>query len=277
MKILVTHMSPDLDALASVWLIKRFIPGWQDAEIKFVPAGKTLNDLPPDDNPEIIHTDTGLGKFDHHQSDAKTCATEKVLNYLKEKNFIKQKLLHPLEILVEHTLEDDHFSIVNYPEADNYRYDFLLYNLIDGLKITLGEDKKLAEQVFTLLDGILEKLKNRVIADSEVKKGLEFQSYLGKSFAIESKNDEILALAQKIGYKLVVRKDPSHGNIRIKCPPVDEFDLTPIYNKILKVDTVGSWFFHSSKHMLLNGSPKRPDQTPSPLSLTRLIELIKGI
>ncbi|MDO8657462.1 MAG: hypothetical protein Q7K55_01880 [Candidatus Levybacteria bacterium] len=43
MKIIVTHNSPDLDAIASVWLIKRFLPGWNEAEVKFVSAGERLN------------------------------------------------------------------------------------------------------------------------------------------------------------------------------------------------------------------------------------------
>ena len=32
-------MSPDLDAIGSVWVIKKFLPGWKDADVEFVPAG----------------------------------------------------------------------------------------------------------------------------------------------------------------------------------------------------------------------------------------------
>src|SRR3989344_449769 len=42
MKIIVTHSSPDLDAITSAWLIKRFLPGWEDANIQFVPAGERV-------------------------------------------------------------------------------------------------------------------------------------------------------------------------------------------------------------------------------------------
>lgn len=278
MKTIVTHMSPDLDAITSVWLIRKFIPGWQDAEIKFVPAGLTLSNLPPDDNGEIIHVDTGLGKFDHHQSNAKTCASEKILKYLLENDFLPQKLVKPLEALTQYVIEDDHFLEIYYPEPDSIRYEFLLGGLVkDSLKIALGDDKKIAETAFIILDGTLGKLKNRLSAEEEMQKGITFTTYLGKAFAIESPNDEVLRYAQKIGYKLVIRKDPKFGNIRIKCPPDEKLDLTPIYNKILKVDRVGFWYLHASKHMLLNGSPKRPEQTPSPLTLPKLIEIIKDI
>lgn len=277
MKIIVTHRSPDLDAIASCWLIKKFLPGWQNAEIKFVSAGLTLNNLSPDANPEIIHVDTGLGKFDHHQSNAKTCSTRKILDFLKRENSIKNKFLKPLEILANFVIEDDHFLEVYYPEPDADRYEFMLNNLIDGLKVVLTEDGKLAEYVFILLDATLEKLKKKANAEEELNQGIVFSSYLGKSFAIESGNDEILRFAQKIGYLMVIRKDPKYGNVRIKCPPDIKLDLTPLYNKIIKIDKTGFWYLHPSKHMLLNGSPKRPEQTPSPLSLARLIEIIKKI
>src|SRR5687768_6706303 len=97
MKTLVTHMSPDLDALMSSWLILRFLPKWGEAELAFVPAGKTLNNMPPDSDPAIIHVDTGMGKFDHHQNGDYTCASKKVFEYLIEENLIPVKLQPSLE------------------------------------------------------------------------------------------------------------------------------------------------------------------------------------
>src|SRR3989344_8619560 len=175
MKVIVTHFSPDLDAITSCWLIKKFFPGWQNADIKFVPAGLTYENKLVDSNPEIIHVDTGLGKFDHHQSNDKTCSAEKILNYLKKNNLIKIKLIKPLNILVDFVIEDDHFLEVYYPEPESDRYDFLINNLIDGLKNTLGDDNKLVEFIFTALDGVLDKLKKKETAQEELKKGFIFQ------------------------------------------------------------------------------------------------------
>ena len=42
MKIIVTHSSPDWDAIGSVWVIKRLLPGWTDADVQFIPAGQLL-------------------------------------------------------------------------------------------------------------------------------------------------------------------------------------------------------------------------------------------
>ena len=75
MKIIVTHNSPDWDAIASIWLIKKFLPGWHEIEIKFVPAGERLNSskltepIEEIGENEVIHVDTGLGALDHHQTE----------------------------------------------------------------------------------------------------------------------------------------------------------------------------------------------------------------
>ncbi len=277
MKTIVTHFSPDLDAITSCWLIKKFLLGWKNAQLKFVPAGKTLDDMSPDSNPEIIHVDTGLGKFDHHQTADFTCASILILNYLENQGCIKDKLKEPLDRLVTFVNEDDHFQEAYYPDPTEDRYDFLLNNLIDGLKVTMSDDLELTEFILKILDAALIIMKNKIAAEKEIRMGLVFNSYLGKSIAMETENDETLKLAQKMNFHLAIRKDPDHGNIRIKTLPDPKYDLTPIYEKVKKSDKVGSWFLHSSKHMLLNGSPKRPDQKPSPLSLKKLIEIIKEI
>src|SRR3990172_5055768 len=82
MKTIVTHLAPDVDAVASVWLLKRFLSEWKDAKLAFVPAGRTLDDEPVDSDLNILHVDTGLGKLDHHQTDEDTCAAVKTIEYI---------------------------------------------------------------------------------------------------------------------------------------------------------------------------------------------------
>lgn len=90
MKIIVTHISPDLDALSSIWLIKKFLKGWGNAHVEFVSAGSTLNNKNPDEDSNIMHVDTGFGAFDHHQTSEFTCAAKKVFLYIKEKENLKK-------------------------------------------------------------------------------------------------------------------------------------------------------------------------------------------
>lgn len=93
MRKIVTHKASDLDAVTSTWLIKRFLPGWENAEIAFVPAGSKLAGsytrkgeiIETVDGDEVIHVDTGMGPLDHHQTqDNNVCATSLAFGYVKD-------------------------------------------------------------------------------------------------------------------------------------------------------------------------------------------------
>lgn len=278
MKTIVAHLSVDLDAISSAWLLKRHRPGWEDAQLKFVPAGTTLNDRPVDENPEIAHVDTGLGMFDHHQiQDTSLCAAKRVFDYLVKENNIKKHDFEPLSRIVDFVVKIDNFKEVFFPDPTSDVYDFALHQILEGLKGVVTTDAERCEIGFVLLDAVLQLFRNKVKAEKEIKQGLIFQSKWGKSLGLETGNEEALRFALLTGYNLVVRKDPERGNIRIKTMPDKKFDLTPIYEKLKAVDPKATWFLHISKNMLLNGSSKNPNSTPSYLSLQKVIEIIKKI
>ncbi len=92
-KLIVTHHAPDLDAITSVWLLKRFdSQKYADAKVAFVNPGDTisLEEAEKEFNcqlHEVTHVDTGLGEFDHHQPERASrdvCAATLVFDYLKE-------------------------------------------------------------------------------------------------------------------------------------------------------------------------------------------------
>ncbi len=278
MKTLVTHISPDMDASTSCWLILKYLPEWQDATLAFVPTGSTLNGMPPDQDPDIIHVDTGLGRFDHHQFKEKLSASLVIFKYLKENKHIKIYDLEALERLVSLVNVIDNFGEVHFPDPTSDVYDFTIYQLIEGLKPTLPGNEDMVKFVSTALEGILQVLKNKIRAEKEIPEGIVIQTTWGKALVIESKNEELVKLGQKMGFVLVARKDPVRGFIRIKCLPEDKYDLTLLYEEIKKIEKSGNWFLHASKHMLLNGSSKNPDFfKPSSLSLQDLIALISKI
>ncbi len=275
MKTIVTHMSVDLDAIASSWLIRSFMPEWEDADVAFVASGKLWEDTPVDSDPNVLYVDTGLGRFDHHQTTERTCATKRVFTHLVEKGFVPQKLQRGLERLVQLITDLDHFGEVSYPEAGADRYDLMLHQLIGSLKYVKNSDAKTVEAVMPLLDAALQVFVSKVRAEDEIRQGFVFQSKWGKSLVMNTANHEAMKLAQKMGYTLVVTKDPEKGYVRIKIPPYVTRDLTPLYEKITVQDAKASWFFHVSRHMLLNDSSQNPDAVPSALSSKQLIEIIR--
>lgn len=299
MKRIITHKSPDLDAIGSAWLILRFLPTWEDAKVEFVPAGEKLEGSYEQEGEvvevvggvETIHTDTGLGKLDHHQiQDNNVCAASLTMDYVLAN---KDCSLHrhdtkreAVKRIVDLIVEDDHFQEFYYPEAEHDRYDFSLRGVLSGYKLMYqNQDEKITERVLEELDSILHAFEAKIWAENEIKeKGIEFESKFGKSLGVETINDAVLKLAQLQGYSLVVRKDPENDVIRIKARPnkrgeteTDSIDLTSVYEKIKEIDPDSSWFLHVSKKMLLNGSTKNPDMKGSKLTLEEVIDIIKSV
>ena len=278
MKTIVTHFSPDIDAVTACWLIKRYFSEWGTAKIEFVAAGSTLDKEQPDVNPEIIHVDTGMGKFDHHQANEYNSASLLVFDFLVKKNLVKDKSLAALQRMINQINDFDHFSESSFPDPTHDRYEFMLHKIIEaGLKNKLKDDFLITETIFNLLDVVFNIFFKKVLAEDEINQGIVFESKWGKCLAVSGKNEEVVKLGLKSGFKLVIKKDPDKGSIRIKTMPDKRFDLEPIYKEIIKKDKIGSWFLHISHNMLLNSSAKNPNFIATKLSLKEVIEIIKSI
>lgn len=277
-KTIVTHINPDLDALSSVWLIRRYLPGFQgeDVSYAFVPAGKTLRDEPVDSQPDIIHVDTGRGVFDHHQIAEKLCAFMQIYKYFAKNNILAVYDVEPLKRMSAVINDYDNFAEVYYPDVTADYQLFQLDSIISGfVHAGLPDDKKV-EVALPMFDGLLQIMKNKIKAEKNIGEGVVFETKaFGKSIMMENSNNDSMKYAQKCGYRLVARKDSKVGNIRIVCLPDDSLDLTPIYEEIKRQDTVGTWFFHQSKHMLLNGSLVNPTMVPSPLTTEQILAILR--
>lgn len=281
MKTIVTHFAPDVDAVTSVWLLMRFLPGWEAAKVEYVAAGQTLNKEIVDSDPDVLHVDTGMGMLDHHQTDEDTCAARRTLEYIKKQETGNKKQEtedEALERLVDVVNDIDHFREVYFPNPTADFYDLSLVGILDGLKLLYPDDhQKLVDLSMLALDGIYKTFQNKVWAEDEIKeKGIEFKTKWGKGLAIETINDETVRTAQKQGYVLAVRKDPKKGFIRIKALPSSKADLSSCYNIYRKKDPDATWFLHASKKMVLNGSMKNPDSKPTGLTLREIVEVLEN-
>lgn len=287
MKTIVTHFAPDVDAVSSVWLLKRFLPGWDEAKVDYVSAGKTLNGEIVDSDPDIWHVDTGMGMLDHHQTGEDTCAAKRTLEFINRQQATGngQKLSsnnnfsdEALERLVEVVNDIDHFREVYFPNPTADFYDFNLVAILDGLKLLYSQDNdRILEAGLICMDGIYKTFQNKVWAESELKeKGVPFKTRWGKGIGIETVNDEAVRLAQKSGMVVAVRKDPKKEFVRIKALPESTADLTNCYHKFKKLDPKATWFLHAGKKMLLNGSVKNPESIPTRLTLNEVIEVLKS-
>lgn len=303
MKIIVTHASPDWDAITSVWLIKRFLPNWENAKIMYVPAGERIKGSKlqvPDNNEahaieqigddEVMHVDTGMGPLDHHQtSDLQVCGATRTWDFVKkqheggEKWFLKADAI---ERIVNIVLLDDHFQEVYWGEPAADYHEFSFFGLLEGIKYQKpGDDDFYTVFGMECLDALVYTFENRAWAEKEIKeKGIEFETRFGKGLGVETMNDTILKLSQKMGYTVVIRKDPRSGFVRIKTLPEKmegklekSVDFTLVSEQLRKMDPDATWYLHVSKKMLLNGTSKNPKMIPTKLSLQQIIDVVKQV
>jgi len=275
-KTIVTHVSPDLDGIPAIWLLKRFHPDFANAKLEFVPAGTTYNNEPVDSNPNIVHVDTGYGKFDHHQTDDFTCAAKHVWEYLVREGYIKSDD-RALERLVTVLTELDHgWDSYKWPDPSSDRWEFSVHNVLSGLKkVNPGNSKKHIEWTIDALEAVYALLKSKVEAEKEIEQGLKFKTRWGEGVGVITKNDGIMDAGIKSGYAIVIRKDPREGYVRITGSNVHKVDLTKAYNEIVAKDKVGQWFLHASKVLLRNGSTRNPTMKPTKMSLEEVVKILE--
>lgn len=303
MKIVVTHSSPDMDAITSVWLIKKFLPGWDNPVVKFVPAGERLvssikynvsgiqTPIEKIEDDEVIHVDTGLGPLDHHQTASdKVCGASLTWNYVQTKNEelrtkdsekTKAKI-EAIDRMIKVIVDIDHFKEVCRIDATEDYHEFDLTAILDGLKFQFpNQDDYYIEFISKSLDAVLHEFENRIWAEKEISEnGQKFTTRFGKGIGFETINDTVIKLAQKMGYVIVLRKDPRKGYVRIKAIPATDkinIDLTSVYEKFKKLDPDATWYLHISKKMLLNGSVKNPKMRASRFKIEEIIRVLEKV
>lgn len=274
-KIIVTHSSPDFDGIPAIWLLKKFHPDFKNARVEFVPAGTTYNNEPVDSNPDIVHVDTGMGRFDHHQSDDFTCGAQLVYEWLLKEGYIKDD--EALERMIKVITELDHaYDAYRWPEPSSDRWEFNLHSVLTGWKMMYGrEDDKYIDLTIQGLEAVYLLMKQKVKAEEEVEKGEKFKTRWGEGVAIYTANDSVLDAAIKGGYAVVVRKDPGKGYIRVTGSNAHDVDLTKAYEDLKKADGEATWFLHASKKLLRNGSTRNPTMKPTKLELAEVIKILE--
>ena len=92
-----------------------------------------------------MHVDTGLGKLDHHQLEEITSAAERCFEFIKKerkgepfKKVDEKALIQIIKVVTE----IDNARDLNWPEAENYRYNFYLHDLIAGIRGMAGSDEE---------------------------------------------------------------------------------------------------------------------------------------
>lgn len=305
MHIIVAHTSPDWDAIGSVWILKRFLPGWENAKVEFVPAGERSPRIArkgkeadeqiivETDSTKIIHVDTGLTPLDHHQIyDTNVCSVSRCWEYVIRENpnlhattsdTKREDKIAAMERIVAYLTQLDHFQEVFWKDASSDIHEFSIYGVLEGMKsLHFNDDDYFVSWGMEILDAMLRRFESRIWAEKDIAQGKEFKTKWGKGLGLETINDSVIKLAQKMGYVVVVRRDPRKGYVRIKALPylegvTKDINLGLVRDQLSKMDPDATWFLHVSGKMLLNGTPKNPKMVPTKLSLEQIIAVLEKI
>lgn len=267
MKTLVTHINPHLDDICAIWLFKKYHPDFKDAAVEFISAS---GDKANQDSEDKVFLGTGGGRFDEHKEGLDTCAGSLVYEFLKEKELLPKDTLtqQALEKLINWNL------LIDTGKAANSQFDeFSVQSFIRTKDNSPRTSNKSVELGREILDRILEVLKRKEQSIIDWEKREEFETKLGKSYAVVSETVDREFCREQSG-ELFLMYDPKYRSVQFFGPKVD---LEPIYRKVKEIDPQADWFLHQSHHLVICGSSSAPDSNPSKLSLEELIEIAKRI
>ncbi len=262
---IVGHLAPDLDCLAAIWILVRFGNAAQ-ADLVFVPAGRTLHNRPPDDDPSIIHVDTGGGRFDHHHcADRQLSAAELVRRVIAPNDSVLRRL-------VDQVTRIDNADV----RASRQPIFFNINDLIAGYNALYpNHPHHVALAMMPNLDAWYEHEARQLRLERAFALRMEFHTRWGLGIAMQSDDGASSRLAYGHGAVLYAYRD-GRGYMGIAAQSRSRVDLEPIYRDLQSVDARADWYLHPNHRLLLCGTPKAPPRQLSQLSLEELVDVITG-
>jgi hypothetical protein len=235
----------------------------QDAALRFVPAGETLDGQPPDADPRVVHVDTGGGRFDHHRTnDHALSAAELVRRAVAPDDPV-------LARLIRHVTQIDHAQIDITPI-------FNVNDLIAGYHILHGaEPERVVQAMSANFDAWYAQEARQLRLDAAFAQRVEFDTPWGLGIAMESDDGGSSRLAFGAGAVLYVYRD-GQGRTGIAARARSHVDLTPVYYDLRRLDPGADWYLHPSKRLLLCGTAKAPPRVPSNLTLDQIVGVLRG-
>jgi hypothetical protein len=260
--IIVGHLHPDLDCLAAIWLLRRW-GGMTRAVLRFVPAGETLDGKPVDADPQIVHVDTGGGRFDHHHTnDPNLSAAELVRRAVVPEDRTVARLMR-------------YVTQIDHAQADVPPF-FNVNDLIAGYHLVFPDQPAaVVAAMIGNFDAWYAYEARQFRLEAAFARRIEFDTPWGLGIAMESDDGGSSRLAFRSGAVLYVYRD-GQGNTGIAARSRSNVDLTPVYHDLRRLDPGADWYLHPSKRLLLCGTAKAPARVSSKLTLEEIIGVLRG-
>ncbi len=267
-----THISPDLDALSSVWFFMRFIAKKQ-LEVKFVPASWDGHDMGPHD--VALDIDAGGLGFKGKKTfkgQVHSCFKSLVDQYADNETRFA------LKSLVKFIDRSDTYGGVNkvgdFSKNKGYQItSFIALSLSMKAFMAVHEsDHVVMSRMMELFDGIFkinkEKLKNQ-------KNIMKNSIVVGKTVILpESNNISARNLIFGKGYEALIYVNGN--NIGLLTKGDLRADSPEVLQVIEDAGESREWFFHSAGYLAARGTRKDPRETGSKVDPYKLATAIEN-
>jgi hypothetical protein len=262
-KTIVGHLTPDLDCLTAIWLFMRF-GGAEFADLRFVAAGRTLDDQPADSRCDVVHVDTGGGSFDHHHTaDDSLSAAELVRRAVVPYDNAVQRIVDQVTLIDHALLRNDRRSL-----------SFTITDLVAGYNAMYPTCPEQVVRAMTPnLDAWYEHERRQSRLRQAFQARYEFQTRWGLGIAVESEEGGSSRQAFQRGAVLFAYRD-RHGHMGVTAPRTSDIDLQPVFRRLQSLDADADWYLHPTRRLLLCGTPKAPVDHISRLSLAEFVEVL---
>jgi hypothetical protein len=299
--LIVTHVNPDWDALASSWLLLRFHPGLANAKLAFVSAKEPNEDLLRAATAVVdvgLRHDTATLRFDHHQenSDPKLSATGLVFKHLKESGIAKihSHALAHLEPLVG--LINDVDVGRRWPEAE-FSFSLGIHGLLSAERFRLSTAvpkehlfTEVSQWAFATLDLLCNKLSFEMSQQEELQRRMIYSSADKRFCAARSVG--AMAAFEAGAHIALIQASPTHlptGVVTFpitlsRAPGVAAPDIGDVITSILEDKTVHlsdeireelkRWWQHPAGFYAGRGTSKAPCPDPISINLEELAKII---
>lgn len=269
---LVGHRFPDDDVWLCFWIAKKFLEKAKNAKMVFVDAGTSLSES--EDDPSVLHFDTGGGKYDQHTQERERTCSAAILaeNLLIERDpglVALLEMVTKVDNVEPLSATEIHSAILGYPRLFHEQGDI--------------NWEKVQERVFELFDMIYAqqtiKAQNKENLSQHVSwtnlgNGLRIATILWhpelRDAAFEEGADVVLWTVPKKRPKFYVgvqRNRQLNGLLSLRGIAMDiraaEAALRDIQVDRGTLDYIGedepvaNWFLHQSLGLILSGSRTR--------------------
>ncbi|MCX6780549.1 MAG: hypothetical protein NT003_00290 [Candidatus Magasanikbacteria bacterium] len=267
---IITHRKPHLDEIACIWLVKRFLPGWEDCSVGYIPTnpkgGAVKN---PDQDVDVMYIGVGRGKFDEHKGNLADSATTLIYKFISREKKVKfLSAAHgAIEELVNFINDDDHGLHITLPHSE------FMFSSANSFMAQAGySSPKILEAGLAYLDGVYVCLLEKHLLERDWKKAKFIKTKWGSAVALQTSVSPKTVLRRSVqeGILIAIVVNPKNNFRSIRAVPESSADFTEAFEQVRTREPQAEWYLHHSKKMLICGSDVASNVSLSKLPLSSL-------